>query len=328
MAKMRTIDPEFHQSVLIGKLSRDARLLFLELFTLADDYGRLRGDAHLLSSILYPFDDLPPKLVEGWIAELRKQRLVRRYEVDSTIYIEVLDWQKMQRITRPAKPRYPAPPAESLPSPDETETVRKEEEKKEEEEGYDSTGEQESLELVPDMVIPLSKPAPRERPAPAYGEYLTAWNENKGENLPRLSVLGKSRINKLRIRIGEGLTIDRFRQAVKICSKTPFLHGKNERGWRADFDWLIANDRNMDRVLGGKYGDAEDVKREKPVEYWKPTFDTPEQKARHEENLRYDRWLLSLGDQKLVAAANAAEKKRVDEAVAAWRAKNPWTAAS
>ena len=34
---------------------------------------------------------------------------------------------------------------------------------------------------------------------------------------------------------------------------TPFLTGAGERGWRADFDWFIANDTNCIAVLKGKY---------------------------------------------------------------------------
>ena len=39
MARIRTIKPEFPQSETIGKLSREARLLFIQLWTLADDEG-------------------------------------------------------------------------------------------------------------------------------------------------------------------------------------------------------------------------------------------------------------------------------------------------
>ena len=43
MPRIRTIKPEFPQSETIGRLSRDARLLFLQLFTLVDDAGRARA---------------------------------------------------------------------------------------------------------------------------------------------------------------------------------------------------------------------------------------------------------------------------------------------
>ena len=40
---------------------------------------------------------------------------------------------------------------------------------------------------------------------------------------------------------------------MNIIAKTPFLKGVNKRGWKVDFDWLIANDTNYVKVLEGKY---------------------------------------------------------------------------
>ena len=40
MARIRTIKPEFPQSESIGALTREARLLFVLLWTIVDDSGR------------------------------------------------------------------------------------------------------------------------------------------------------------------------------------------------------------------------------------------------------------------------------------------------
>ena len=56
MGRIRTIKPEFPQSESVGRLSRDARLLFILLWTLVDDSGRTRGGYQLLASLLYPYD--------------------------------------------------------------------------------------------------------------------------------------------------------------------------------------------------------------------------------------------------------------------------------
>jgi len=42
MARIRTIKPEFPHSESMGRVSRDARLLFVMLFTIVDDEGRAR----------------------------------------------------------------------------------------------------------------------------------------------------------------------------------------------------------------------------------------------------------------------------------------------
>ena len=46
---------------------------------------------------------------------------------------------------------------------------------------------------------------------------------------------------------------DNYEKILEIIKTTPFLQGSNDRGWTADFDWLIANDTNYLKVLEGKY---------------------------------------------------------------------------
>jgi hypothetical protein len=108
MARIRTIKPEFPHSEKIGGLSRDARLLFLQLFTVADDAGRLRGASRMLASLLYPYDDDAPKLIGKWLTELDEKGCIRRYEVDGSQYVEIVNWLKHQKIDRPSESRIPA----------------------------------------------------------------------------------------------------------------------------------------------------------------------------------------------------------------------------
>ncbi len=44
-----------------------------------------------------------------------------------------------------------------------------------------------------------------------------------------------------------------FREAVRRAAATPFLCGAGPAGWRANFDWIIANDTNYLKVLEGRY---------------------------------------------------------------------------
>jgi hypothetical protein len=107
MARIRTIKPEFPQSETIGRLSRDARLLFVQLWTIADDAGRLRGASRMLASLLYPYDNDAGKLIDKWLAELDEKECIRRYEVDGSQYIEIINWLKHQKIDRPSVSRIP-----------------------------------------------------------------------------------------------------------------------------------------------------------------------------------------------------------------------------
>lgn len=107
MARIRSIKPEFPQSESMGRVSRDARLLFVELWTLCDDEGRTRGNSRMLASLLFPYDDDAPELIDGWIAELEKEQCIVRYIVDGSTYIQITNWLNHQKIDKPSKSKIP-----------------------------------------------------------------------------------------------------------------------------------------------------------------------------------------------------------------------------
>ena len=114
MARIRTIKPEFPQSETVGTLSRDARLLFIQLWTIADDAGRARAADRLLAGQLYPYDDDAPQLIGGWLAELESKGFVRRYEVDGTRYLDIPTWSRHQRIDNAGKSHIPEHPGKDV----------------------------------------------------------------------------------------------------------------------------------------------------------------------------------------------------------------------
>ena len=84
------------------------------------------------------------------------------------------------------------------------------------------------------------------------------YNEICGPILPRIIKLTSKRKQKIKSRWdeiqkeGEG-PIKVFTELFKKTVSTPFLIGENRQGWKADFDWLFANDTNYIKVLEGKY---------------------------------------------------------------------------
>jgi hypothetical protein len=108
MARIRTIKPEFQQSESMGRVSRDARLLFVQLWTYADDSGRARAASRMLASVLFPFDDDAPNLIDGWLDELERENCIVRYIVDGTTYLQVINWEKHQKIDKPSPSRLPS----------------------------------------------------------------------------------------------------------------------------------------------------------------------------------------------------------------------------
>lgn len=107
MGRIRSIKPEFPQSESMGKVSREARLCFILLWTICDDSGRARGASRMLASLLYPYDEDAPSLIDGWLGDLESQGCIRRYEVDGSRYIQICKWQSHQKIDKPSKSKLP-----------------------------------------------------------------------------------------------------------------------------------------------------------------------------------------------------------------------------
>ena len=120
MPRIRTIDPHFPQTPSLSRVSREGRLFFILLWTLADDSGRLRLDHERLKDLLYPFDDDAPSLLPVWIGELEFARCVELYRVGDVEYLRVRKWRQMQVIQRPSRSRLPMGPQESQESPEES----------------------------------------------------------------------------------------------------------------------------------------------------------------------------------------------------------------
>lgn len=109
MARIRTIKPEFPQSETIGSLSRDARLLFIQLWTIADDEGRGRGAIPVLAGALYPYDDDARGLLNSWLSELVEANCIVRYEHAGNTYFQITNWSLHQKIDKPTQSRFPSP---------------------------------------------------------------------------------------------------------------------------------------------------------------------------------------------------------------------------
>lgn len=73
-------------------------------------------------------------------------------------------------------------------------------------------------------------------------------------SLPKVLKLTDKRKSKIRVRFEEMKYSYETMQALFEKSEASyFLRGDNNRGWKADFDWLFINSTNWVKVLEGKY---------------------------------------------------------------------------
>ena len=76
-------------------------------------------------------------------------------------------------------------------------------------------------------------------------------------NLPKVKKITDKR-KKLINTFLKGFSIDEFKTICETANNNSFLTGKNNSGWKADFDFLI-NTNKATSVLEGKYGDTHKV---------------------------------------------------------------------
>jgi len=126
------IKPEFWSDEKLAALSLQARLIYIGLWNLSDDYGVVKGHPSWLKNSVLPYDGVSPAQFESWLAELERIRRIIPFISDGEKFYSISNFQKHQTINRPSQTRNPDPPASILEGSlsthgaltDETETER------------------------------------------------------------------------------------------------------------------------------------------------------------------------------------------------------------
>jgi len=112
MPRIRTVKPEFWEDEVVGLLPRDARLLFISTFNMADDEGLLRWTPAYIKAQTFMYDDdLTLKHVEVLMGLLTDAGLLFPFigGVARQQMAVIVNFRKHQRINRPQKSKLPPP---------------------------------------------------------------------------------------------------------------------------------------------------------------------------------------------------------------------------
>lgn len=110
MARRRMIVPEIWQSESFAQLSILAKLVFIGLFSNADDEGRGIANPVYIKSILFPYDDGMRVIdIEKALSEIGQFMSVTLYTHDGRKYYALDNWKKSQTIDRPKPSKLPPP---------------------------------------------------------------------------------------------------------------------------------------------------------------------------------------------------------------------------
>jgi len=113
MARKRMINPGIWTSEQVAGLTLRQRLLYIGLISNADDAGKLKGSAAYVKSIIFPYDSIPPSVIETDLVRIAKSALIERYKTGVNWYIRHPNWCRHQYIQKPQPSVIPDPPGGS-----------------------------------------------------------------------------------------------------------------------------------------------------------------------------------------------------------------------
>lgn len=110
MPRKRMIDPSIWTDESFGELSERGRLLFIGLFSMADDEGRGEASAKVLKGKIFPYDEgLRVADVSKTLKEIGSKMSVDFYARNGREYYAFKNWRTWQKVEKPTQSRIPAP---------------------------------------------------------------------------------------------------------------------------------------------------------------------------------------------------------------------------
>lgn len=231
MARKRMIDPNIWQSEDFSKLSTLGKLVFIGLFSLADDEGRGRCNPVYLKSTLFPYEEgIRSADIDKTLSEISSNMSVIFYSCDGSSYYSLYNWNTWQKIDKPSQSKIPEYDSKTMQRifGDNSTNVRR-------------------------MVAPKRKEDNIKEKEYKRIRIKDIYNTNCS-NLPQVQKLTDKRKKAIDEFIKE-FTEEQFEKICQIANSTDFLIGQNDRGWKADFDFLMRIDKATN-ILEGKYSNT------------------------------------------------------------------------
>lgn len=230
MARKRMIDPSMWINEDFGTLSTLAKLVFIGLFSNADDEGKGKASPAYIKAVLFPYNDgLRIADIEKALLEISSKMSVIFYSCDENKFYTLTSWNTFQKIDKPSESKIP---------------------------DYDDTNPNIRLLFAEDLpkgsrgVFTKRKEGNKRGTEEKRIEIKEIYN-SICTNLPQVQKLTDKR-NKSIDNLLKEFTKEQFKQICRLANDNSFLTGENDRHWKADFDFLIKIDKATN-VLEGKY---------------------------------------------------------------------------
>jgi hypothetical protein len=114
MARIRTIKPEFFGDEKLASISRNARLTFIGVLIMSDDYGVVKGHSSWLKNNIYPYDDIKLSEFESWLSEIAAVNAIIPFLHSGEQFYFIRNFSVHQKVDNPSKWRNPVVPEDIL----------------------------------------------------------------------------------------------------------------------------------------------------------------------------------------------------------------------
>lgn len=251
MARIRSIKPKFWDDTKIGRISRDARLLYIGMWNFADDIGVVIGDSIWLKSKIFPYDQIQIQQFEKWMNELVINGFICLLSYRGERFIYLPTFTRHQVINKPNHEDLNIPKnlidsiKETIPEQSRNNPVSFTEQ------SVLIIGEGNGDGYIPPTAPPDECHEDEQCENIDYRKLMDTFNRMFAGKLPKVSSMTDNRKKAVKARASENGKSSIMKVFENIL-KSPFLLGNNDRNWRCDFDWIF-RPTNFLKILEGNY---------------------------------------------------------------------------
>ena len=253
MARNRVIKPKFWDDAKIGRLTRDARLLYIGLWNFSDDIGVVIGNSIWLKSKIFPYDQIQIQQFEKWMNELVINGFVCLLSYKGERFIYLPNFTRHQVINKPNYEDLNIPKSLIDNAKDEiTEQSRNTTVSFTEQ--YVTKIEIEREEENPPYNSPQGEEVPSESDESDkinYNALMDTFNKMFEGKLPKITAMTDKRKKAVKARSSEHGKKAIMDVLDNVCQSS-FLLGHNNQNWSCDFDWIF-RPTNFIKILEGNY---------------------------------------------------------------------------
>lgn len=252
MARIRTIKPEFWRNEDLSELPEPVHMLAAALLNYADDYGYFNANPKLIQAECFPLRELSVSIHTA-LTHLSRVGYIRIGKgEDGRDYGHIIKFSEHQVINRPSKEKISKLSITWMDSRN-THGILTEDsllERKGREQGTRNR----ELELRSEDRLSSGDDAPDQ-----IKIAFDAYNEMAGRaGLPLAAKLNAKRKSAIRARLRDAGGIDGWMTALVKVEASPHCTGSNDRGWRADLDFISAESK-FTNIMEGRYDRSEPI---------------------------------------------------------------------